>query len=1023
MSSPQMDAQRTDPQVSIVGKTPQPVTLEDVSASARPPTPPEAPHVDRRSPEPPAVPPNPPPNPPKPDPPPNPPTASLNPIKTAPASPIIPRSKSPGGNPWLNPGDPRPLEPNPRPKTPIPRQVSPHPLSDDETYDPPSRSRTPVYPRVVPSSKPPPETPKAFALDQTPISLINDQHEVELIPRRRSEEKRSLSLGDVDDTVTITKVTKRSKGVERPKTPVTRTDTPVLRPRTPVERPKTPVLRSRTPVERPKTPGATGERTRRRSALGEREMGGDERIEGEGEERRRRRRNNRDGFCWKCHKDEVEIACSTCVRSWHRRCIGGTPPSSPSDWICGECASILNAENASTRSPLMSTLTMDQLCMVLKHIILKMKRVTGSEEFAKPVDLADVANYLDYIVRPMDLTLLEANVRSKEYGSPDAFMADAKWILHNCLVYNTEGGKYTDTSRLTTVAKQLIKVTREELSELESCPTCYIRGRHLGRPHYTWFNDACKPPHLLVWAKLKGFPYWPAKIMPRWNQQGYVDVRFFGEHNRAWVSPKDIYLYSKDPPTATPKSKKEDIAECLREISIHIKRLGETFGRFEHAPPKTPFNPFDPRQITILLPDYEPPGGDYYRLPRRGPLSKGKKRKWDSMSDTYSEAYFYSDAETLADFNEGDDDEDVEVAVRGRETPKMRGSRRPETPGLPEASIPGKRAMTKVMKAVPLKRRSLTRSLAGGRRGARRRTAADGDKEEEVRVRATRQLPERVNSQGKSINKRTRASVGDPGRSKDAEDPKEEVEEKPKAEGRRQSKAKKTFPNRPPGMGVPGSPGKEGEGGLSPVKTEGSWWRVPSEAGPLSSLLSKGADTLAKQMALVIEEGVKMAAQGKGALAGSVTVDQALVFDMKMRMERMKWEHEQEIVEMKRNSEKEWKEIKTAMEAEQLRAIEEIQHSAEIEKARSIHETKQKQWCTSCAKESCMYCCWNTSYCSEKCQMKDWGQHQNKCKRKNRSPSKASVTGGGRVNGQKDQQEGMTKGIGGQSNFSYSRGA
>lgn len=37
----------------------------------------------------------------------------------------------------------------------------------------------------------------------------------------------------------------------------------------------------------------------------------------------------------------------------------------------------------------------------------------------------------------MDISLLEQNVRSKQYGSTDAFMADAKWIQHNCIVYNT----------------------------------------------------------------------------------------------------------------------------------------------------------------------------------------------------------------------------------------------------------------------------------------------------------------------------------------------------------------------------------------------------------------------------------------------------------------------------------------------------------------------------------------------------------------------------------------------------------
>lgn len=44
---------------------------------------------------------------------------------------------------------------------------------------------------------------------------------------------------------------------------------------------------------------------------------------------------------------------------------------------------------------------------------------------------------MEYVVKPMDLCLLENNIKSKLYGSTDAFMADAKWIQHNCIVFNT----------------------------------------------------------------------------------------------------------------------------------------------------------------------------------------------------------------------------------------------------------------------------------------------------------------------------------------------------------------------------------------------------------------------------------------------------------------------------------------------------------------------------------------------------------------------------------------------------------
>lgn len=71
-------------------------------------------------------------------------------------------------------------------------------------------------------------------------------------------------------------------------------------------------------------------------------------------------------------------------------------------------------------------------------------------------------------------------------------------------------------------------------------------------------------PHILLWAKLKGFPFWPAKAMGV-NSAALVDVRFFGEHDRAWVPVRDCYLFSKeDPNPPNYKYKRNSIVESLK---------------------------------------------------------------------------------------------------------------------------------------------------------------------------------------------------------------------------------------------------------------------------------------------------------------------------------------------------------------------------------------------------------------------------------------------------------------------------
>ena len=51
----------------------------------------------------------------------------------------------------------------------------------------------------------------------------------------------------------------------------------------------------------------------------------------------------------------------------------------------------------------------------------------------------------------------------------------------------------------------------------------------------------------------------------------------------------------------------------------------------------------------------------------------------------------------------------------------------------------------------------------------------------------------------------------------------------------------------------------------------------------------------------------------------------------------------------------------------------------EIEK--EVENTKRKQWCAHCQKEGNLYCCWNTTYCDEKCQKLNWAHHQSRCER------------------------------------------
>ena len=285
-----------------------------------------------------------------------------------------------------------------------------------------------------------------------------------------------------------------------------------------------------------------------------------------------------DAYCWICHKEGSVICCETCPRVFHLKCIQ-LETSPAEDWVCPECVLIMTAENMDTRSRAMRLLTVDQLCTLLKHALARMKSVPNSEPFLKPVDPLQFPAYKDYISCPMDIQSMERNIRRKQYGSTEAMLADCKWILHNCIIFNSPA------SKLTSIAKNIVKVCKHEMQEIENCPDCYLNA-HIKKD--TWFTEACRFPHPLVWAKLKGFPYWPGKIM-RVNSDNNADIRFFGAHDRAWIALKDVFLYSERPPLDI-KKKRGNIDDCFNEVQTHIKKLKDRFGEFHYAEHKTHYD-------------------------------------------------------------------------------------------------------------------------------------------------------------------------------------------------------------------------------------------------------------------------------------------------------------------------------------------------------------------------------------------------------------------------------------------------
>uniref|UniRef100_A0A672S384 Zinc finger MYND domain-containing protein 11-like n=1 Tax=Sinocyclocheilus grahami TaxID=75366 RepID=A0A672S384_SINGR len=193
-----------------------------------------------------------------------------------------------------------------------------------------------------------------------------------------------------------------------------------------------------------------------------------------------------DWYCFECHLPGDVLECDGCFRVYHLRCVSEDqrPRDTTSHWQCGIC-----------RGSKRKNLNKQEMTTCLKFILGRMKeRVQG------------------------------------KYKSFEEFRADAQLIVHNTAILHGVNSDQTEIARL------LYNDTCHELNELMLCRHCFYLSN--ARPD-NWFCYPCSPTHELVWARMKGFGYWPAKVMQREGNQ--VDVRFFGhQHQRAWIPSDNI---------------------------------------------------------------------------------------------------------------------------------------------------------------------------------------------------------------------------------------------------------------------------------------------------------------------------------------------------------------------------------------------------------------------------------------------------------------------------------------------------
>lgn len=206
----------------------------------------------------------------------------------------------------------------------------------------------------------------------------------------------------------------------------------------------------------------------------------------------------------------------------------------------------------------------------------------------------------------MDLNKIKGN--AKNYTSFEAVVADVQWMLHNSWIIfagssegngngntghangNTKNNNYTNFRPIYTfckfsvilhfpelresvdVVEELLDLMKVEFESVQKCSECYYNA---SKHKKSWFEMACSQPHCIIWAKMDGYSFWPAKVMS--VDEDIVHVRFFGEHSNADVSASKCFLYSEHCPENSRQMSSTEMHDQRSPMHKRAVKVSKTF--------------------------------------------------------------------------------------------------------------------------------------------------------------------------------------------------------------------------------------------------------------------------------------------------------------------------------------------------------------------------------------------------------------------------------------------------------------
>ncbi|XP_056630576.1 transcription initiation factor TFIID subunit 1 isoform X2 [Diorhabda sublineata] len=121
-------------------------------------------------------------------------------------------------------------------------------------------------------------------------------------------------------------------------------------------------------------------------------------------------------------------------------------------------------------NPLLDDNDQVALTFILENVTnAKLKTMSESWPFLKPVNKKLVKDYYSIVKRPMDLETISKKVAAHKYHSRHEYLLDVEQILENCILYNGKDSTFTEKAEILVKAcKETLDEYDEHLTQLES---------------------------------------------------------------------------------------------------------------------------------------------------------------------------------------------------------------------------------------------------------------------------------------------------------------------------------------------------------------------------------------------------------------------------------------------------------------------------------------------------------------------------------------------------------------------------